>query len=215
MLHHKFTFKKIFFTTLVIFGLSVLGFIFWHFIIQPDWYLSFADEEVPIPLAIANLGLMSWLLLLFLHNQDFAKTEKKRIKAAKRTTWWRRYSLISLTAYSIGSEIAHRIFRYFTNVWGPSVNRVNPGDPSTFVFAWNIWQLLAFIATMWVFWEILLRLWEKVNFIFSVDWFLVKTTQILTGQKMARMNLKPIIYGPNKSLEEIPENLSKKTTEHT
>ena len=65
------------------------------------------------------------------------------------------------------------------------------------LFAWNFWQLIAFIATMWIFWEILIRVWEKINFAFSVDWFLVKITQLLTGQKMARLNLKPIIYGPN------------------
>lgn len=208
MLQQNFSFRYITFTTLSIFGLTVIGFAIWHFFIQPNWLLNFASEEVPIPLIIANLGLMPWLVLLFLRNQDFAKTEKKRVRAAKRTTWWRRYSLISLTGYALGPQIAHRIFYFFTDVWGKSVNRVDPGDPSTFIFAWNIWQLLAFIATMWVFWEIVIRLWEKVNFMFSVDWFLVKTMQLLTGQKMARMNLKPIIYGPNKNLEVIPEKLS-------
>jgi hypothetical protein len=202
ILQQNFSFRNILLTTLSIFGLSVIGFVVWHFTIQPNWYLNFASEEVPIPLTIANLGLMPWLVLVFLHNQDFAKTEKKRVRAAKRTTWWRRYSLISLTAYSLGSEFAWRIFHFFTDLWGKSVNRVDPEDPSTFIFAWNIWQLLAFIATVWVFWEILLRLWEKVNYVLSVDWVLVKVNQLLTNQKMARLNLQPIIYGPNQFRKE-------------
>jgi hypothetical protein len=205
MLYHKFTFKKILYATLILFGICIAGFLLWHFLIEPDWFQNFASEAVPMPLQIFNIGAMPFIVLLFLHNQDFAKTEKKRVRAAKRTTWWRRYSLISLTAYSLGTEIGYRIYKFFTDVWGPSVDRVVPSDPSTFLFAWNFWQLIAFIFTMWIFWEILLRLWEKIRFAFSVDWLLVKTTQLLTGQKMARMNLKPIIYGPNKFQEDISE----------
>jgi hypothetical protein len=197
MLYHGFDFKKLVYICLINFGIFVLFFTIWHFAINPAWFQDFASEEVPIPLTLFNMALMPFLMLVFLHNQDFAKNEKRRVFAAKRTTWWRRYSLISLTAYALGTDIAYRVFKYFTNIWGSSVDRVVSSDPSTFLFAWNFWQLIAFIATMWIFWEILIRIWEKINFALSVDWFLVKITQLLTGQKMARLNFKPILYGPN------------------
>ena len=198
MLYHEFSFKKIISFTLIFFGTCTLGFALWHFLIEPDWILKFASEDVPIPIQLVNMGTMPFLFLLFLHNQDFAKTEKRRVQAAKRVTWWRRYSLISLTAYALGTDIAFRVFKFFTDVWGPSVDRSGP----ELLFAWNIWQLLAFIATMWIFWEILIRIWEKINYLFSIDWFLAKCTQLLTGQKMARLNVKHIIYEPNKYHEE-------------
>ena len=65
------------------------------------------------------------------------------------------------------------------------------------VIVWNSWQGIAFVLFVWGFWEIVVRLWSRYDYKFSLDWFLVQFMTMLTGVKKARSNVKPIIYGPN------------------
>jgi hypothetical protein len=194
LLYKKANFKDIRNFTLIFFAYCVVGALIWMFFVDPNWMANFTSEEVPIPLTIVSMGTMQFLLLLFIRTQDYPLSEIKRVRAARRTTFWRRFSLFSLTAFSIGTPIADRIFSIFVYFWGPSV--VYSG--SVGVFAWNLWQILAFILFIWGFWEIILRLWENFDYKFSLDWFLAQIMAILTGSKMSRANIKPIIYGPNK-----------------
>jgi len=193
MLYMQWNIKRIFRFAISFFFYCLVGFMIWWLLIDPQWFNSFAEEAVPVPLTIVSMSTMQFLLVLFLRNQDYAKSEKHRVKAAHRTTFWRRYSLFSLTAFSINSGVAKRIFSIFVGFWGPSVDySVPPG-----IIIWNVWQCLAFVLFMWGFWSLLVRIWEKYDFKFSLDWFLVQLMALFTGAKMGRASIKPIIYGPN------------------
>lgn len=189
LLYKQVEFKYIIRFALIFFAYCMVAFVLWILFIDPNFFQNFTDETVPIPLTIVSMSTMQFLLVLFLRTQDFPKSEAKRVKAAKRTTFWRRFSVFSLTGFAIGTPIADGLFSFFVKLWGDSV------DSGT--FAWNIWQIIAFILFIWGFWEVILRLWENFEYKFSLDWFLAQIMSMLTGAKMRRSDVKPIIYGPN------------------
>jgi hypothetical protein len=193
LLYRQVKFKEIIKFALLFFAYCMMGFLIWIFLVDTTWFESFTDEAVPIPLTIVSMSTMQFLLVLFIRTHDYPKTEKKRVQASKRTTFWRRFSLFSLTGFSIGTPIADRIFSIFTYFWGPSIDYSGP----IALFSWNLLQILTFVVFIWGFWEVVLRLWENFNYKFSLDWFLVQIMAMLTGAKMGRTNVKPIIYGPN------------------
>ncbi len=193
MLYHRWEFKKIIRFTLTFFMYCMIGCAIWWLFIEPNWIARFAEETVPIPLTIIALSTQQWLLVLFIRTQDYPKSEARRLRAARRTTFWRRYSIFSLTGYSINTALERKIYSVFTSFWGSSVDySSSPG-----VIIWNGWQGIAFVLCVWVFWELVVRIWARFDYKFSLDWFLVQFMSMLTGVKKARSAVKPIIYGPN------------------
>ncbi|MBN2156710.1 MAG: hypothetical protein JW776_11775 [Candidatus Lokiarchaeota archaeon] len=194
MLHHKWEIKKIFRFTLSFFIYCMMGFVIWWLLIDPNWFSSFAEETVPIPLTIVSMSTMQFLFVLFIRTQDYPRNELKRVRAARRTTFWRRYSLFSLTAFSINTGVEDRIYTVFARFWGESVDySSSPG-----IITWNVWQCIIFVLFIWAFWEVVLRIWEHYDYKLSLDWFLVQLMVLITGAKMGRSAIKPIIYGPNR-----------------
>jgi hypothetical protein len=193
MLYYKWDFKYIARFSLSFFLYSLVGCAIWWIFIEPNWIARFAEEAIPIPLSIFALSTQQLLLLLFIRTQDYAKNEEKRVKAAHRTTFWRRYSIFSLTGYSINTAIETKIYAIFTSFWGSSVDYSGGSG----LIVWNWLQIASFVLCVWVFWEIVVRIWAKYNYKFSLDWFLVQLMAILTGAQKRRANVKPIIYGPN------------------
>jgi hypothetical protein len=189
LLYKQVEFKYIIRFTLIFFTYCMVAFVLWILFIEPTWFQNFTDEAVPIPLTIVSMSTMQFLFVLFIRTQDYPKSEAKRVKAAKRTTFWRRFSVFSLTGFSIGTPIADRLFSFFVRFWGDSTDSRG--------FLWNVWQILAFVLFIWGFWEVILRLWENFEYKFSLDWFLVQIMAMLTGAKMGRSNIKSIIYSPN------------------
>ncbi len=193
MLYYRWEFKKILRFSLSFFMYCMIGCAIWWLFIEPNWIARFAEETIPIPLTIISLSTQQLLLLLFIRNQDYAKSEVKRVRAARRTTFWRRYSIFSLTGYALNTAIATKIYTVFVSFWGSSVDySVSPG-----IIVWNAWQIIGFVLFMWGFWEIVVRIWSRYDYKFSLDWFLVQFMAMLTGAKKGRSAVKPIIYGPN------------------
>ncbi|MBN2157081.1 MAG: hypothetical protein JW776_13640 [Candidatus Lokiarchaeota archaeon] len=193
LLYKQAQFKKIIQFTLFFFAYCMIAFVLWIFFIDPSWFQSFTDETVPIPLTIISMSTMQFLFVLFIRTHDYPKNETKRVKASKRTTFWRRFSVFSLSAFSIGTPIADRIFSWFVRFWGPSVDY----SGTTGVFAWTIWQIIVFVLFIWGFWEIIVRIWENFEYKFSLDWLLAQLMAMLTGTQMNRSDVKYIIYNPN------------------
>ncbi len=204
MLYKKVDFKFIIRFALIFFAYCAVAAILWLLFIDPNALQNFTDETVPIPFTIISMSTMQFLLVLFIRTQDYAKSELKRVRAAKRMTFWRRYSVFSLTAFSIGTPIADRIYQLFAFFWGESV--------VSDAFNWNLWQIIAFIFFIWGFWEVILRLWETFEYKFSLDWFLAQIMAMLTGAKMGRSAVKPIIYGPNAYRVQEPIVIKQKIT---
>ncbi|MHA1619368.1 MAG: hypothetical protein ACTSVZ_08805 [Promethearchaeota archaeon] len=182
------TYRKILHFQLYLTAACVFIFILWA-IIDASFLVNFASEDVPLALQILNVGLMPFIPLVFLPKVDFGN-DQRRQKHVRRTTWLRRYGIVSLTAFAIGTPFANGIFAAFQAFWGTSVDR--SGEVP--VLAWNVWQIMLFIVVLYLCWEILLRLWEKIDYKLSLEWFLVKILSLLTGRRSSRMNVSKILY---------------------
>lgn len=160
-------------------------FIIWV-IIDPTFLLDFTSEAVPLPLQILCLGLETIWFLYFVIQCDYG-TPENQFRHGKRMTWLRRYSLISLTAYAFNTYFNDEIMKIFSMIFGSSIDR----SSGTAVLAWNWYVIILFLITVILSWEILIRVWEKLNFICSLEWFLSK---ILSKSSYSRAQIRELLY---------------------
>lgn len=156
--------------------------------------LHFADEDVPLPLQIFNLGgvmlLMNGFMVLF----DFVD-QKVRQRRAKKYSWVSRFGLVSLTAFCLDSTLTRIPYLIMVQFFGPSVNR----DVSMPYIAWKWWQILLYMLIVWLFWEGLLRLWEKIHFVGSLDWWVTVLLAKILGKGKIGIPVYEILYLPQNS----------------
>ena len=193
-LHNEYSFKKIFIFSLILTIVCVIIFLIFLFI-DSSFFNDFASLNAPIQLQILNLGLIPHLILAFSRGPDFSPVEIRH-KRASRTTWMRRYSIISLTAFSIATYIGEWIFHFFTEIWGSSIDR--SGEIP--IISWNFFQIAAFLITVMAFWELLVRLWEKIDYKGSLEWFMIVILSKIVQRKSSKLNVEKILYEPNKPL---------------
>ncbi len=174
-------------------GGCFITFISW-FTISSEFMQSFASEDVPLPvLMLATSGIFC-LVLYFLKQQQFCASEEIRLRHARRSTWMRRYGLVSLTAFAWGTAYADLIFALFTPFWGPTIDRTG-GQP---VLLWNVVQVFTFVIALFLAWELLLRLWEKIRYVMSLEWWIHIILNLLYRKK-SLYDPKQIIYEPNQT----------------
>jgi len=63
------------------------------------------------------------------------------------------------------------------------------------IFIWNFAQIMVFIIVICLIWGLIVKLWEKVDFIFSLEWFMIKAVALFQRDKHARINSHKILYG--------------------
>ncbi|MHA1648490.1 MAG: hypothetical protein ACTSVL_13060 [Promethearchaeota archaeon] len=147
------------------------------------------SDDIPVIVQLFNIGLMSFAIIGFIRIYD-TTSKKKEYKRAERSLFIRRYSIISLTAYVFERFFAHNFYLLYQKAWGSSLS----GSGSEILIAWNLWQILLYLFTIFVFWAVIANIWEHANYIFSFEWFLIKVNSIFTKKKHAKINTKKILY---------------------
>ncbi len=185
-------FKVVAYVGFGIAGVSLLTFIVW-LIISPEFVIShFADEDVPLPVLILALFVTLCFILYFLKQHQFCASEEIRIRHAKRSTWIRRYSVVSLTAFVWGTAFADLIYAFFAYFWDQSIDRTGVQP----VLRWSYFQVFVFLLVLLLAWEIILRLWEKLHYVLSLEWWMHLFLSLLAWKKRP-YTVSQIIYGPN------------------
>ncbi|MBA7577200.1 hypothetical protein ES708_19046 [subsurface metagenome] len=147
-----------------------------------DWsfLLRFANDDVPFQVQMFNIGAQVLIISQFLKYLDFGSV-KRRVKAAKRTIWLRRYGIVSLSLFIVSkfpAEVIYQILKYW---WGEAIDN-SLLEPK---MVWSVFQLALFLLLVIVMWELILRLWEKLHFTFSVEWMINLFAVILQMKKTA------------------------------
>lgn len=176
MLYRKYSFTRIKQMTLIILGIGIYLFSILT-IIDVSHLVNYASEDISTELQFVNIALMMGGFSLFLKTFDF-NTHLNKKRLIEKTKWIRRYSVISLTIYTFDSKISRLLYSSFSQVWGISV-RLNENTP---YLAWNIIQILFFMVIAFVYWELIMRVWEKLGFIFTYEWIL-RSIQFLFDRK--------------------------------
>lgn len=176
MLYRKYSFNRIKQITLIIIGLGLYLFLALT-IIDLSYLNNYAAEDISTELQFVNIALMMGGFSLFLKKFDF-KTKRDKNHLVEKTKWIRRYSVISLTIYTFDSKISRQLYTLFSRFWGVSV-ALNETTP---YLSWNILQIVLFMIISFVYWEIIVRTWEKLGYILSYEW-LLRGIQFLFDRK--------------------------------
>ncbi len=159
-------------------GLLMLSLIFLGLFGIPDLTLPYW----PVTMVAFNLMLMTLLTTLMIIRYDYSSHEK-RLKYAKRTVFFRRFSMITLSMFVFESIIAVLWARLFTFLFA------NP-------FPFNVVADLLFLFCVLTTWYIIARVWEKINFKYSVEWFMVQIIARIRGRSSQKLNVDHVLYHP-------------------
>ena len=168
---------------LVIVGIASI--VDWRFI------LDYASIDTPTIVQILNLGMEALVFSWFIIRLDMGPPER-RAKAGKRTIWMRRFGIVSLTLYTISRWFADQVFWVLLPIMGSPIDQTGASPR----LAWNTVQLYLFIGIMLGVWAVLLLIWEKLNFILSIEWWINIITVLLRFKKKPNLYIKERIYGP-------------------
>ena len=136
----------------------------------------------PVAMVAFNLMLMILVTTLMIIRYDCSSTEK-RLKYAKRTIFFRRFSMITLSMFVFESIIAVLWAKLFTLLF------VDP-------FPFNVVADLIFLFCVLATWYVIARLWEKINFKYSIEWFMVQIIARMQGRSSQKLNVESVLYHP-------------------
>ena len=155
-----------------------------------DWtfLLSYANLDTSIFIQFFNLGGQIVVYSLYIIFLDL--NEKERMyKAMKRTIWLRRYGIVSLTVFIIGSQIGNGIYWILEQMMGPALDLT--GSPK---LAWNPFQIYLLFVLVLLAWHIILLFWEKIGYILSLEWILNKSSKILNLKRSSSLYISERLY---------------------
>ncbi len=146
---------------------------FW-FRIFPTWYM------------LITMGLQIYLLTALLALFEFRKKANLK-KYARWTRYIRRWAIVSLTVYMI--QFADLFIRMIcTNQTGMDfTNRNQLG------FGWAFCMMIV----SFLFFDIIIRFWEKLRFIGTFEWILIQLTRLLVGKNQynsVKINVSESLY---------------------
>ncbi|MFO8077056.1 MAG: hypothetical protein R6U21_00220 [Thermoplasmatota archaeon] len=159
-------------------GMLLVSLLFLGIFGIPDLTLTYW----PISMVAFNLMLMILVMTLVIVRYDYCSFEK-RLKRAKRTVFFRRFSMITLTMFVFESIIAVLWAKLFTFLF------VDP-------FPYNVFADLLFLFSVLATWYVIARFWEKIDFKFSIEWFMIKILSRIRGKTSQKLDVHTVLYHP-------------------
>jgi hypothetical protein len=162
-------------------------------------WLGIPDLTLPYwPATMVSINLMIMILVttLLILRYEFPNEEKRRIRA-KHTIFLRRFSMITLTMFVFESIIAVLWAKLFTTIF------TNP-------FPYNIGADILFLFCVLFTWYVIARIWEKYDFKYSIEWFLIKINGRITGKTSQKLDVKTVLYQPISTKKNMLETTAQK-----
>lgn len=158
--------KKIIFVALTLFSLGIV-----LYINLEDTMLERAIDLKWYSIMIAQLGLFLLLIVGALKHYDFGKKRKN----SKIAIFFSRFSKGGLTAFFLESLISAIIFRIML-LFNPNIN-------------FNVGSALFFGFVLAILWGFILKIWEKYNYKYSIEYFISKIlNKTVESSKLKKLN---------------------------
>lgn len=141
---------------MIVVSLALLGLGIVLYINLEDTMLERAIDMKWYSIMIAQLGLFLLLISIALKYYDFSKKRRNNVI----TTFFSRFSKGGLTAFFLESVVSAIIFRVML-IFNLSIN-------------FDIGHALLFGFILAVMWGFILKLWEKYNYKYSIEYFISK-----------------------------------------
>jgi hypothetical protein len=139
----------------------------------------------PVSMVTINLSLMIIVTTLLIIQYEYV-SQKKRAILAKKSLFFRRFSMITLTIFVFESIIAVLWAKIFSFIFN---------DP----FPFNVVADILFLCCVLTTWYGISRIWERYNFKFSIEWFMIKINSWITGKKSQKLDVQKVLYQPIES----------------
>lgn len=182
------------------FAMALIAFVVWCFLVDNP-VGNVATDENSNMLQILILGAMTFALVLMLGRYDYCPQEVRH-KRIRKTLFVRRFSMVTLTIYIMEYLLAYGVYQIFELFWERAVQYVDQVP----VLTWGITQIITFILVVCMIWIVIVRLWEKVDFVGSLEWVTLKLGALFFRQHHVRINSRQILYGQQENGDtHIPE----------
>ncbi len=132
--------------------------------IDGTWNIHALNAWLPyFVLFTANQLLSILLIIRLVEFRGISKT------FAEKTKHFRRFGFVALTIYNYQyiSLIPRYLLSLYPNIDGVTPNKLN-----------GILTIVVLISTF-VLWEVILRLWEKIDYVGSFEWFIAKVSNLI------------------------------------
>jgi len=136
----------------------------------------------PVQMVAINLMIMTLVTTILFLRFEYAD-EHLQQKQVKRTIFLRRFSMITLTIFVFESIISVLWANIFTFLFT---------DP----FPFNVLADFLFILCVLCTWYIIVRAWEKIDFKYSIEWWMMKIISRITGKKSGKLDVQTVLYHP-------------------
>ena len=136
----------------------------------------------PISMVTINLTLMILVITILIIRYEYASPKMHAI-LAKRSLFFRRFSMITLTIFVFESIITVIWAKIFSFIFS------NP-------FPYNVIADFLFLCCVLTTWYIIVRIWEKNNFKYSIEWFMIRINAWITGKKSQKLDVQKALYEP-------------------
>ncbi|HOH31268.1 MAG TPA: hypothetical protein PLC40_16425, partial [Candidatus Hydrogenedentes bacterium] len=154
------------------------------FMVQGFSPVELAQHPFPIKIHFINLSSMlafcTWMIL----RMEYCP-EEQRVRAAARTLWLRRMGLVALTAFCLESFVAVLFSRAYLWVLG-----VEGDFPRTLPY------IIPFLVCVLAFWNTLFYFWAKVDFKYSVEWWISRIVCWVRNRPSIRLQTEEVLHRP-------------------
>ena len=137
---------------------------------------------LPFTMYTLNLGLILCLVTFLIDRIEFHLPEKRPL-ILKRTQFFRRFGLITLSMYLIESTVSLLLAKIFHLIFPLSFQK-------------NAMVILLYLLLNGLTWVIIARLWSRVNFKFSFEWLTDKFLLLTCAHSSQRLDVNQTLLHP-------------------
>lgn len=150
---------------------------------------GFEPKEVihhpyPFKMQLIVLGTILLTCIWLILRLEYC-TEEQQAKRARKTLWLRRFGLLALTIFCCESVFSMALSIGYRKLFG--YGEVFPKNPAHIIF---------FIVINVLFWAFVLKRWEKINFKYSIEWWISRIAGIVRGRPSVRLQADAMLYQP-------------------
>ncbi|MBY9001279.1 MAG: hypothetical protein KGD64_10215, partial [Candidatus Heimdallarchaeota archaeon] len=155
---------------------------------------TFVSTLPAIPTYLIHLGGQTIVLMIFLGLVEF-RGRGEKFANRKVVKFFRLWSMVSLTIFV--TDLYFYVPRYFLSLILNNFTAYNIMEDGIFTGVEGLpWVMLVSFVVL-LFYEFLIWIWSKVNFIGTAEWLLIQIQSRLTGQKSPRLEVDTMMNRVN------------------
>ncbi len=144
----------------------------------PDYNVA----VIAVNLNFLNIGIMTLILTLGIWVFEL-KTYKLKMKLVNKTIWVRRFGMFTMTIFLFEPLLGILVAKFY--------DFILPGLIHNIVFG-----VFVYIPSLLLIWSMILRLWGRIDYKFTIEWIYGKIFGKIRGYKSEKTNWRKNLFNP-------------------